>query len=202
MEITADIKKKLREKSGVGMMDCKKALVESGGDFEKACRYLREKGLDKAAKKASRPTREGIIDSYIHLGSKIGVLLEINCETDFVAKNEVFKNFSHNIALHIAASSPLYVSKEHIPEDIIGKEKEIYKRQAINEGKPEKIVDKIAEGKLSKYYQETCLLDQLYVKNSDITVGDYLKENIAVIGENIVIKRFVRWVLGETSAKE
>ncbi|MBM3706747.1 MAG: translation elongation factor Ts [Actinobacteria bacterium] len=202
MEITADIVKKLREKSGVGMMDCKKALVESGGDFEKACRYLREKGLDKAAKKASRPTREGIIDSYIHLGSKIGVLLEINCETDFVAKNEVFKNFSHNIALHIAASSPLYVSKEHIPEDIIGKEKEIYKRQAINEGKPEKIVDKIAEGKLSKYYQETCLLDQLYVKNSDITVGDYLKENIAVIGENIVIKRFVRWVLGETSAKE
>jgi len=201
MEITADIVKKLREKSGVGMMDCKKALVESDGDFEKACQYLREKGLDKAAKKASRPTMEGIIDSYIHLGSKIGVLLEVNCETDFVARNEVFKNFSHNIALHIAASAPLYVSKEHVPEDIINKEKEIYKRQAINEGKPENIVDKITEGKLSKYYQETCLLDQLYVKNSDITVGDYLKENIAVLGENIVIKRFVRWILGETSIK-
>lgn len=202
MEITADTVKKLREKSGVGMMDCKKALVESGGDFDKAYQYLREKGLDKASKKATRPTREGIIDSYIHLGSKIGVMLEINCETDFVARNEVFKNLSHNIALHIAAASPLYVSKDDIPEGIIEKEKEIYRRQAINEGKPAGVVEKIAEGKLSKYYQETCLLEQLYVKNNDITVGNYIKENIALLGENIVVKRFVRWVLGETSQEE
>ena len=202
MEINADIVKKLREKTGVGMMDCKKALVECSGDFEKACRYLREKGLDKAAKKATRPTKEGIIDSYIHLGSKIGVLFEINCETDFVARNEVFKSLSHNIALNIAAASPLYVSKDDVPEDVIEKEKEIYKRQAINEGKPVHVVDKIAEGKLSKYYQETCLMEQLYVKNNDITVSDYVKENIALLGENIVIKRFARWVLGETSLEK
>ena len=199
MKITAEMVKKLREKSGVGMMDCKKALVDCKGDFDKACEYLREKGLDKASKKAKRPTKEGIIDSYIHLGSKIGVLLEINCETDFVAINEVFKNLSHNIALHIAASAPLYVSKEDVPEEVINKEKDIYKKQALNEGKPESVVDKIAEGRLNKYYQENCLMEQLYVKNNDITISDLIKENIALIGENIVIKRFVRYVLGETS---
>jgi elongation factor Ts len=198
MEITAEMVKKLREKSGVGMMDCKKALVDCKGDFDKACEYLREKGLDKASKKAKRPTKEGIIDSYIHLGSKIGVLLEINCETDFVAMNEVFKNLSHNIALHIAASAPLYVLKEDVPEEVINKEKDIYKKQALNEGKPESIVDKIAEGRLNKYYQENCLMEQLYVKNNDITISDLIKENIALIGENMVIKRFVRYVLGET----
>jgi elongation factor Ts len=199
MEITAEMVKKLREKSGVGMMDCKKALVDCKGNFDKACEYLREKGLDKASKKAKRPTKEGIIDSYIHLGSKIGVLLEINCETDFVAINEVFKNLSHNIALHIAASAPLYVSKEDVPEEVINKEKDIYKKQALNEGKPESVVDKIAEGRLNKYYQENCLMEQLYIKNNDITISDLIKENIALIGENIVIKRFVRYVLGETS---
>jgi elongation factor Ts len=199
MEITAEMVKKLREKSGVGMMDCKKALVDCKGDFDKSCEYLREKGLDKASKKAKRPTKEGIIDSYIHLGSKIGVLLEINCETDFVAINEVFKNLSHNIALHIAASAPLYVSKEDVPEEVINKEKDIYKKQALNEGKPESVVDKIAEGRLNKYYQENCLMEQLYVKNNDITISDLIKENIALIGENIIIKRFVRYVLGETS---
>jgi elongation factor Ts len=199
MKITAEMVKKLREKSSVGMMDCKKALVDCKGDFDKACEYLREKGLDKASKKAKRPTKEGIIDSYIHLGSKIGVLLEINCETDFVAINEVFKNLSHNIALHIAASAPLYVSKEDVPEEVINKEKDIYKKQALNEGKPESIVDKIAEGRLNKYYQENCLMEQLYVKNNDITISDLIKENIALIGENIVINRFVRYVLGETS---
>jgi elongation factor Ts len=198
MEITAEMVKKLREKSGVGMMDCKKALVDCKGDFDKACEYLREKGLDKASKKAKRPTKEGIIDSYIHLGSKIGVLLEINCETDFVAMNEVFKNLSHNIALHIAASAPLYVLKEDVPEEVINKEKDIYKKQALNEGNPESIVDKIAEGRLNKYYQENCLMEQLYVKNNDITISDLIKENIALIGENMVIKRFVRYVLGET----
>lgn len=199
MEIAAEMVKKLREKSGVGMMDCKKALIDCKGDFDKACEYLREKGLDKASKKAKRPTKEGIIDSYIHLGSKIGVLLEINCETDFVAINEVFKNLSHNIALHIAASAPICVSKEDVPEEVINKEKDIYKKQALNEGKPESVVDKIAEGRLNKYYQENCLMEQLYVKNNDITVSDLIKENIALIGENIVIKRFVRYVLGETS---
>lgn len=202
MKINAEMVKKLREKSGVGMMDCKKALVECQGEFDKASEYLREKGLDKAAKKSSRPTREGIIDTYIHLGSKIGVMLEIDCETDFVARNEVFKTLSHNIALHIAASAPFYVSKDEISADVIEKEKDIYRKQAINEGKPANIVDKIAEGKLSKYFQESCLLEQLYVKNPDMTVNDLLKENIAVIGENIIIKRFVRWVLGETSREE
>jgi elongation factor Ts len=199
MEITAEMVKKLREKSGIGMMDCKKALVNCKGDFDKACEYLREKGLDKASKKAKRPTKEGIIDSYIHLGSKIGVLLEIDCETDFVAINEVFKNLSHNIALHIAASAPLYVLKEDVPEEVINKEKDIYKKQALNEGKPQSVVDKIAEGRLNKYYQENCLMEQLYIKNNDITISDLIKENIALIGENIVIKRFVRYVLGETS---
>jgi len=202
MEINAELVKKLREKSGVGMMDCKKALVECQGDFNKASEYLREKGLDKAAKKAARPANQGIIDSYIHLGSKIGVMLEINCETDFVARNEIFKNLSHNIALHIAAAAPLYVSKDEIPGEVIEKEKDIYRKQAINEGKPANVVDKIAEGKLSKYFQETCLLDQLYVKDNDLTVGDLITENIAKIGENIVIKRFARWVLGETSTEE
>ncbi len=202
MEINAEMVKKLREKSGVGMMDCKRALTECNGEFDKACEYLREKGLDKAAKKSKRPTREGILDTYIHLGSKIGVMIELNCETDFVAKNEVFKTLSHNIALHIAAAAPLYVSKDEISADIVEKEKEIYRRQAINEGKPENIVDKIAEGKLSKYFQETCLLEQLYVKNPDMTINGLLKENIVVIGENIIIKRFVRWILGETSPEE
>ncbi|MBM3699945.1 MAG: translation elongation factor Ts [Actinobacteria bacterium] len=202
MEINAETVKKLREKTGVGMMDCKKALVECNGDFEKAGQYLREKGLDKAAKKSSRPTREGIIDTYIHLGSKIGVMLEINCETDFVAKNEVFRDLSHNIALHIAAASPLYVSKEDVPEEVVEREMDIYKKQALNEGKPENVVEKIAEGKLLKFYQEICLLEQLYVKNNDVKIKDLINENIARIGENITLKRFARWVLGETSGGE
>ncbi len=202
MEINAEMVKKLRAKSGVGMMDCKKALVECQGDFDKAGEYLREKGLDKVAKKSARPTREGIIDTYIHLGSKIGVMLELNCETDFVAKNDVFKALSHNIALHIAAAAPTYVSSDEISADVIEKEKDIYRKQAINEGKPENIVDKIAEGKISKYFQETCLLEQLYVKNTDMTIGGLIKENIIVIGENIIVKRFARWILGETSPEE
>jgi elongation factor Ts len=202
MEISAGTVKKLREKSGVGMMDCKKALVECNGNFDKACEYLREKGLDKAAKKASRPTKEGLIDSYIHLGSKIGVIVEVNCETDFVARNEMFKDLTHNLLLHIAASSPLYVSREEVPAETIEREKEIYRKQALNEGKPANIVDKIAEGKISKYFQEVCLLEQLYVKNTDITIKDLVNDYIAKIGENIIIKRFSRWVLGETSKED
>lgn len=197
MEIKAELVKELREKSSAGMMDCKEALVESNGDIKKAEEILKEKGLAKASKKASRATKEGIIDSYIHIGSKIGVMLEVNCETDFVARNEMFKNFVHDIALHITAAAPLYVSKEDVPQEVLDKEKELYRKQALNEGKPEKIIDKIAEGKLKKYYEENCLLEQPFVKDNDIKIGDLLKQNIAIIGENIVIKRFERYILGE-----
>ena len=197
--IAAELVKKLRKKSGVGMMDCKKALVESDGDIEKAEKILREKGLANASKKSIRPTKEGIIDSYIHIGSKIGVLLEVNCETDFVARNEMFKELVHSIALHIAASAPSYVSKEDVTEEVIKREKDIYIKQALNEGKPENIADKIAEGKLKKFYAENCLLEQPYIKDNDITIGELVKQNIAKIGENIVVKRFTRFVLGEES---
>jgi elongation factor Ts len=197
MEIKAELVKELREKSSAGMMDCKEALVESNGDIKKAEEILKEKGLAKASKKASRATKEGIIDSYIHIGSKIGVMLEVNCETDFVARNEMFKNFVHDIALHITAAAPLYVSKEDVPQEVLDKEKELYRKQALNEGKPEKIIDKIAEGKLKKYYEENCLLEQPFVKDNDVKIGDLLKQNIAIIGENIVIKRFERYILGE-----
>ena len=197
VEIKADQVKKLRDKSGVGMMECKRALEEAGGDLEKAEVILREKGLAAASKKSTRATNQGLIDSYIHLGAKIGVLVEVNCETDFVARNEMFKELVHNIALHIAASAPIYVSREDIPREIIETEKEIYRKQALNEGKPESVAEKIADGKLKKYYEENCLLDQPYVKDNDKTVGDLVREAILKIGENIVIRRFVRFVLGE-----
>ncbi|HJX02165.1 MAG TPA: translation elongation factor Ts [Candidatus Humimicrobiaceae bacterium] len=197
MEIKAELVKELREKSNAGMMDCKKALVESKGDIKKAEEILNEKGLVQASKKAFRATKEGIIDSYIHLGSRIGVLVEVNCETDFVARNEMFKNLVHDILLHIAAAAPLYVSKEDVPGEVLDKEKELYRKQALNEGKPENILDKIAEGKLKKYYEENCLLEQPFVKDNDIKIDDLVKQNIAKIGENIVIKRFERYVLGE-----
>jgi len=197
MEIKVELVKELRGKSSAGMMDCKKALVESNGDIKKAEEILKEKGLAKASKKASRATKEGIIDSYIHTGSKIGVMVEVNCETDFVARNEMFKNFVHDIALHITAAAPLYVSKEDVPQEVLDKEKELYRKQALNEGKPEKIIDKIAEGKLKKYYEENCLLEQLFVKDNDVKIGDLLKQHIAKMGENIVIKRFERYILGE-----
>jgi len=197
MKIKAELVKELREKSSAGMMDCKKALVESNGDIKKAEEILKEKGLAKASKKASRATKEGIIDSYIHIGSKVGVMVEVNCETDFVARNEMFKNFVHDIALHITAAAPLYVSKEDVPQEVLDKEKELYRKQALNEGKPEKIIDRIAEGKLKKYYEENCLLEQLFIKDNDVKIRDLLKLNIAKIGENIVIKRFERYILGE-----
>jgi len=197
MEINADLVKKLRKKSSAGMMDCKKALVESKGDMARAEEILKEKGLAKASKKASRAAKEGMIHSYIHPGSKVGVLLEVNCETDFVARNEMFRNMVHDITLHIAALAPLYISKEDVPKDVLDKERELYKKQALNEGKPENIVEKIAEGKLKKYYEENCLLEQMFVKDSDKNIGDLVKENIAKIGENIVIKRFVRYVVGQ-----
>lgn len=197
MEIKPELVKELRIKSSAGMMACKKALLDSKGDITKAEALLREKGLAQASKKASRTTKEGLIESYIHHGSRIGVLVEVNCETDFVARNEIFKSFVHDIALHIAAADPTYVTVDEVPSDEIEKEKEIYKKQALNDGKPEKIVEKIAEGRIRKYYEESVLLEQAFVKDPDKKIGDLLKENIAKIGENIVIKRFCRFVLGE-----
>jgi elongation factor Ts len=197
MEIKPELVKELRIKSNAGMMDCKKALVETKGDIAKAEEVLRERGLAQASKRASRATKEGIIESYIHLGSKIGVLLEVNCETDFVARNEMFKTFVHDVALHIAAANPLYVAIEEVPDEIVEKEKEIYRKQALNDGKPENIVDKIADGRIKKFYEETVLLEQAFVKDPDKKIGDLLKEKIATIGENIVIRRFCRYVLGE-----
>ncbi len=197
MAITAQMVKELREKTGAGMMDCKKALTETDGDFDKAVTYLREKGIAKAAGKAGRSTKEGVIYSYIHPGNKLGVLVEINCETDFVARNENFLEFAKDIAMHIAASEPIAIDREEIDKELIEKEREVYRQQALNEGKPEKIIDKIVDGKLEKYYSETCLLEQPFVKDSDRTVNDIVKDMIAKIGENISIKRFTRYRLGE-----
>ncbi len=197
MAITAQMVKELREKTGVGMMDCKKALAETDGDFEKAINYLREKGISKAASKAGRSTKEGVVFSYIHPGNKLGVLVEINCETDFVARNNDFLDFAKDIAMHIAASEPIAVSREEVDQSLIENEKRVYRQQAINEGKPEKILDKIVDGKVEKYFSETCLMEQPFVKDPDQTVTDIVNGMIAKIGENISIKRFTRYRLGE-----
>ena len=198
----AKLVKELRAKSGAGMMDCKKALVETDGDIEKAMVLLREKGLAATNKKAGRVAAEGIVESYIHMGGKIGVLVEINCETDFVAKNEGFKNFVKDVAMHIAAANPLYVNKEEVPMEELEKEKEILRAQALNEGKPEKIIDKMVEGRVSKYYKEICLLEQPFVKNPDLTIEDLVKEQIMTIGENVKIRRFARFQMGEGLEKK
>ena len=197
-EIKAEMVKQLREKTGAGMMDCKNALLEVKGDIDKALEFLRKKGLATAQKRAGRAMTEGMIQSYIHMTGKLGVLVEVNCETDFVAKNEDFKEFAKNIAMHIAASNPLGVKPEDIPEEIVEKEKDIYRAQALETGKPENILDKIVEGKLKKFYQENCLLNQPFVRNPDISVADLMNELIAKIGENITIKRFVRYQIGES----
>jgi elongation factor Ts len=199
VEITASIVKELRERTGVGMMDCKKALMESNGDIEKSIEYLRKKGIATAQKRGGRSTSEGQIQSYIHAGGKIGVLVEINCETDFTGKNDDFTEFVKNVAMHIAASNPIAVNREGIPENVINKEKEIYETQAKESGKPENVIQKIVEGKISKFYAETTLLGQQYVKNPDITIQDLVNEMIAKTGENIVINRFVRFQLGENN---
>jgi elongation factor Ts len=199
--ISAKQVKELRDITGAGMMDCKKALQAAGGDLEKAQKILREKGLAKAAKKGSRTASEGIIDSYIHLGGKIGVLIEVNCETDFVARNEEFRSFVRDLCLHIAATNPVYLTREQVPTDVIEKEKEILKKQALNEGKPEKIVEKIVDGRMEKFYAENCLMEQPFVKDPDITIEKLLMEKIAKIGENIVIRRYVRFELGEEMEK-
>jgi len=196
--ISATMVKQLREKTGAGMMDCKHALVECDADIDKAVDFLRKKGLATARKRAGRAMSEGIIQSYIHMGGKLGVLVEVNCETDFVAKNDDFVNFAKNIAMHIAATNPLSIQAEDVPEEIVSREKEIYKSQALETGKPENVISKIVDGKLKKFFTENCLIKQAYVRDPDMTVEDLLNELIAKIGENITIKRFVRFQIGES----
>ena len=191
--------KQLREKSGAGMMDCKQALVECDADIDKAIDFLRKKGLATAQKRAGRAMTEGTIQSYIHMGGKLGVLVEVNCETDFVAKNEDFVQFAKNIAMHIAATNPLGVRPEDVPEETVQRERDIYQAQAAETGKPENVITKIVDGKINKFFKENCLLNQPYVRDPDLTVEDVLNELIAKIGENITIKRFVRFQTGEAS---
>lgn len=195
--ISAEMVKQLRGKTGAGIMDCKQALSECEGEISKAVDFLRKKGLATAAKRAGRSMSEGIVEFYIHMGGKLGVLVEVNCETDFVARNDDFKAFAKNIAMHIAAVNPAGITPSDIPEEIIEKEKEIYCAQAREMGKPDKMIDKIAEGKLNKFFKENCLLNQAYVRDPNLTVEDLLNEIIAKIGENIVIKRFARFQIGE-----
>jgi elongation factor Ts len=200
MEISPQLVRQLREKTNAGMMDCKRALTEAGGDLAKAEAILRTKGIASASKKASRATKEGIVASYIHLQGKVGVLVEVNCETDFVAKNENFRSFVKDITLHIAAAHPLYVSREDVPGPLLEVEREIYKAQV--KGKPEAVVGKIVEGKLEKFYSTVCLLEQGFIKNPDQTVKELVSTKIAELGENIVIRRFTRYLVGEPLGHE
>jgi elongation factor Ts len=195
-DISASMVKELREKTGAGIMDCKEALVTSNGDLEKAIDFLRKKGLATAAKRAGRATSEGSIQSYIHMGGKIGVMVEVACETDFVAKTDDFVEFARNLAMHIAATNPVAIKSEDVSESIIAREMEIYRSQALETGKPEKMIEKIVEGKLGKFYKENCLIDQVYVRDPDKTIYDYLNEMIAKTGEKIEIKRFARFQVG------
>ncbi|GAB6267858.1 MAG: translation elongation factor Ts [Smithella sp.] len=201
MEITSVMVKELRVKTGTGMMDCKEALKATDGDFEKAIDYLRKKGLSAATKRSSKAAKDGTVASYIHMGGKIGVMVEINCETDFVAKTDDFQKMAKDIAMHIAASNPLYVRPDEVPADVLEREKEIYRSQLQEEKKPEKIWDKIIEGKLKKYYEEVCLVEQKFIKDTDITIGTLLSNTIAKTGENVVIRRFARFQLGEEIKK-
>jgi len=197
LEITSAMVKELRTKTGAGMMDCKEALATSNGDFEQAIDFLRKKGLSAATKRSSKAAKDGTVASYIHMGGKIGVMVEINCETDFVAKTDDFQTMARDIAMHIAASNPMYVRPDEIPEAAMEREKEIYRSQLRDEKKPEKIWDKIIEGKLKKYYEDVCLTEQKFVKNQDITIATLINNMIAKTGENIVLRRFARFQLGE-----
>jgi elongation factor Ts len=201
VEVSANMVKELREKTGAGMMDCKKALAETGGDFQKALDYLRQKGLATAAKRAGRVASEGRVGSYIHAGGKIGVMVEVNCETDFVAKTDDFQAFAKDVAMHIAASNPSYLRREEVTADVLEREKEIYRAQARDAKKPEKVMEKIVEGKLEKFYSEACLLEQAFVKDPDITIQDLLNGLIGKLGEKIEIRRFTRYQVGEGIAK-
>lgn len=202
MSITAAQVNELRKITGAGLMDCKKALTETNGDIEQAVDYLRKKGLAAASKKAGRAATEGAVGSYIHAGGKIGVLVEVNCETDFVARNDNFQVFVKDIAMHIAAASPQFVRREEVPAEILEREKEIYRAKARETGKPENIIEKIIEGQVNKFYAEICLLEQSFVKDSDKTVQQFLNETISSIGENISVRRFARFVLGEGLEKK
>ncbi|HHV78085.1 MAG TPA: translation elongation factor Ts [Firmicutes bacterium] len=193
----AQVIKTLREKTGAGVMDCKKALQECGGDIEKAVEYLKIKGIASAEKKASREAREGIVEAYVHLNGKIGVLVELNCETDFVARNAEFKQLAHDLAMQVAAAKPLYVSVADVPDEVVAREREVQRARALEEGKKEQIVDKVVEGRMSKFFAEVCLLNQPFIKDESITVGDLIKQHIGRIGENITVKRFVRFEVGE-----
>jgi elongation factor Ts len=191
--------KELRDKTGAGIMDCKEALTASDGAMDDAVDFLRNKGLQSAANRSARTTSEGIIESYIHTGNRLGVLLEVNCETDFVARTDAFQTFVRDLAMHIAASNPLYISKDEVPEEALEKERVILEEQAKQAGRPEQVIPKIVEGRLQKYYEEHCLLEQPFVKNPDITVDEMLKEQIAKVGENITVGRFTRFLLGDSS---
>jgi len=197
VQITSETVKKLRDKTGVGMMDCKKALEETGGDFDKAVEILRKKGIEVANKRSGRAASQGTVASYIHMGGKIGVLLEVNCESDFVAKSDDFNNFVKDVAMQIAASSPDWVTRDEVPEHVLSKEKEILKEQALKTVKPEKVLDKIVEGKLGKFYSERCLMDQHFVKDQDKTIKQLLDELMAKTGEKCLIRRFARYQVGE-----
>ena len=196
MEITSQMVKELRDKTNAGMMDCKKALGETGGDMEKAIDFLRTKGLAVAQKRADRATSEGVVETYIHSGAKLGVMVEIGCETDFVAKSDMFKAFAKDVAMHIAASNPVSIKREDVPAELVARETEIFKTQVLESGKPANIADKIVTGKLDKYYADNCLLEQVFVKNDKLKIQDLLNEIVAKIGENISIKRFARFQIG------
>ena len=200
--ISAQMVKELRETTGAGMMDCKKALVETNGDMEKAVDYLREKGLAAAAKKTGRVAAEGVVESYIHGAGKIGVMIEVNCETDFVAKTPEFHSFVRDLAMQVAAANPQYLSRTEVPAAIIEHEREILRAQALNEGKPEKIVDKMVDGRVEKFYKDNCLLEQTFIKDPDKSVTDVVNAQISKIGENIVVRRFVRYQMGEGLEKK
>ena len=197
MEITTSMIKELREATAAGVLDCKKALEASGGDLEKAKAYLLKKGLAAAAKKADRAAEEGLIEAYVHAGSRVGALIELDCETDFVARTEAFKELAHDLAMQIVATSPLYLIPEDIPPDVLEKEKDTYRAQARDMGKPEHIIERILEGKLQKYYQDVCLMKQPFIKDDELTVQDVLTQTIAKLGENIVVRRFARFELGD-----
>ncbi|OGP96524.1 MAG: elongation factor Ts [Deltaproteobacteria bacterium RBG_16_47_11] len=197
MDISLELVKDLRQRTGAGIVDCKSALQEAKGNIETAIDYLRKKGLATAAKKAGRIAADGLVGSYIHAGGKMGVLVEINCETDFVAKTEDFQNFVKNIAMHIAAANPQYIKREDVPAEVLDKERDIYRTQALESGKPAKVIDKIVEGKLERFYSEACLLEQTYIRDSDLTIKEVLDAMIGKIGENISIRRFARFQLGE-----
>jgi len=201
VEISLEKVRTLRERTGAGVLDCKQALEKAQGNLEKAIVLLRQQGVAAAAKRAGKPTAEGVVSSYIHAGGRIGVLVELNCETDFVARTEEFRRLAHEVAMHVAAEDPQYLSREQVPAEVLEKEKEIYRAQASREGKPEKVIERIVEGKLTAFYRQTCLLDQVYVRDDSKTVGELLKEAVGRLGENIVVRRFVRFQLGGDTAQ-